>query len=98
MPTVGLLATLVAKPGKEDELGSLLTSALPLAEAEPDTNAWFAIRIDTSTFGVFDVFPGEEGRQAHLNGQIAAALMDHADELLAVPPDIKPVDVLAAKL
>ena len=98
MVTVGLLATLVAKPGKEDELGSFLSSALPLAEAEPETTAWFAIRIDQATFGIFDVFPGEDGRQAHLDGKIAAALMARADELLAAPPDIKPIDLLAAKL
>ena len=98
MVTVGLLATLVAKPGKEEELGSFLASALPLAEAEPDTTAWFAIKIDDSTYGIFDVFPSDDGRQAHLSGPIAAALMEKADELLASPPDIKPIDVLAAKL
>lgn len=98
MFTVGLLATLVAKPGKEDELAAFLASALPLAEAEPETTAWFAIKIDASTFGIFDAFPSDDGRQAHLGGPIAAALMSKADELLASPPDIKPVDVLAAKL
>jgi len=98
MVTVGLLATLVAKPGKEEELAAFLASALPLAQAEPDTTAWFAIKLDESTFGIFDVFPGAEGRQAHLDGPIAAALMSKADELLASPPDIKPIDVLAAKL
>ncbi len=98
MVTVGLLATLVAKPGKEDELAAFLASALPLAEAEPDTTAWFAIKIDASTFGIFDAFPSTDGREAHLGGPIAAALMSKADELLASPPDIKPVDVLAAKL
>lgn len=98
MVTVGLLATLVAKPGKEGELASFLKSALPLAEAEADTTAWFAIKLDDSTYGIFDVFPGAEGRQAHLDGPIAAALMEQADELLSSPPDIKPIDVLAAKL
>ncbi len=98
MVTVGLLATMTAKPGKEQELASFLTSALPLAEAEAETTAWFAIRIDDSTFGIFDVFPGAEGRQAHLDGPIASALMAKADELLASPPEIKPIDVLAAKL
>lgn len=98
MVTVGLLATLSAKPGKEDELASFLKSALPLAEAEADTTAWFAIKLDDSTYGIFDVFPGAEGRQAHLDGPIAAALMEQADELLSSPPDIKPIDVLAAKL
>ena len=98
MVTVGLLATLKAKPGKERELSEFLASALPLAEAEPDTAAWFAIKIDDATFGIFDVFPDDSGRQAHLGGPIAAALMDRADELLASPPEIQPIDVLAAKL
>ena len=98
MVTVGLLATLNAKPGKEDDLASFLESALPLAQAEDDTIAWFAIKIDNSTYGIFDVFPGPDGRQAHLDGPIAAALMANADDLLSSPPDIKPIDVLAAKL
>lgn len=98
MVTVGLLATLSAKPGREEELAKFLAGALPLAEAEPETSAWFAIKIDASTYGIFDVFPGADGRQAHLDGPIAAALMAKADELLSSPPDIKPIDVLAAKL
>ena len=98
MVTVWLLATLKAKPGKEDELADFLRSALPLAQAEPDTTAWFAIQLDDATFGIFDVFPSQEGRQAHLDGPIAAALMSKADELLSAPPDIKPIDVLADKL
>ena len=96
MVKVALLVTLHARPGKEDELASLLTTALPLAEAEPATAAWFAIRLGPSEFGIFDAFPDDAGRQAHLNGAIAAALMGKADELLAAPPDIRPVDVLAA--
>jgi len=98
MVTVGLLVTVTAKPGKEDELATFLSSALPLAEEEPATTAWFAVEIDDATFGIFDVFPDDDGRQAHLGGPIAAALMERADELLASPPDIKPIDVLAAKL
>jgi quinol monooxygenase YgiN len=98
MVTVGILATLTAKPGKEDELAEFLRSALPLAEGEPDTTAWFAIKIDESRFGIFDVFPTTDGRQAHLDGPIAAALLAKADELLREPPDIRPVEVLAAKL
>lgn len=98
MVTVGLLVTLKAKPGKEAELASFLEGALPLAQQENDTTAWFAIKIDESTYGVFDVFPGDEGRQAHLNGPIAAALMEKADDLLSSAPDIKPIDILAAKL
>ena len=98
MVTVGLLATLHAKPGREDELATFLEEALALAEAERETTAWFAIKIDESTFGIFDVFPNREGRQAHLDGHIAAALMENANTLLSTPPDIKPIDVLAAKL
>ena len=98
MVKVGLLVTLVAKAGKEEELGQFLESALPLAQAEPETAAWFAIKIDETTFGIFDAFPSATGRDAHLNGPIAAALMAKADELLASPPDIRTVDVLAAKL
>jgi quinol monooxygenase YgiN len=98
MVTVGLLATLRAKPGREDDLASFLKSALPLAEAEDDTIAWFAIKIDDTTFGIFDVFPGPEGRQTHLDGPIAAELMSKADDLLSSAPDIRPIDVLAAKL
>jgi quinol monooxygenase YgiN len=98
MVTVGLLVTLSAKSGKEEELAAFLASAQPLAEAEPDTTAWFAVQIDSSTFGIFDVFPSDSGRQAHLGGPIAAALMAKAGELLSSPPDIKQIDVLAAKL
>lgn len=98
MVTVGLLARLEAKPGKENELASFLRGALPLAEQELATVAWFAIRIGPATFGIFDVFPDDAGRQAHLNGPIAAALMQRASELLAEPPKIENIDVMAAKL
>jgi quinol monooxygenase YgiN len=98
MVTVGYLATLKAQPGKEAELAEFLRGALPLAQSENDTTAWFAIQIDANTFGIFDVFPDEGGRQAHINGAIAAALMSRADELLSSPPEIRPIDVLAAKL
>ena len=87
-----------AKPGKEQELSDFLAGALPLAEDEPATTAWFAIRLGASTFGIFDVFPDEAGRDAHLSGPIAAALMANASELLAKPPVIEKLDVLAAKL
>jgi quinol monooxygenase YgiN len=95
---VGLLVTLEAKPGKEAEVAEFLTGALPLAQDEPDTVAWFAIKIDDSHYGVVDFFGSDDGRQAHLNGPIAAALMEKADELLASPPDIRPIDAMAAKL
>ena len=98
MVHVALLARLEAKPGKEAEVASLLTGALALANAEPATTVWFALRLGPSTFGIFDAFPDEEGRKAHLAGPIAAALMAKAPELLARAPTIEPVEVLAAKL
>jgi quinol monooxygenase YgiN len=96
--SVGLWVRLVARPGKEAELASFLAGALPLANQEPYTVAWFAIRLAPDVFAIHDVFPDESGRQAHLNGPIAAALMARAGELLAEPPKIENVDVLAAKL
>jgi quinol monooxygenase YgiN len=98
MVKVALLARLVAKPGKEEEVASFLAGALPLAQAEPGTIVWFALRLSKNEFGIFDAFPDEAGRKAHLNGPIAAALMAKASELLAQPPKIEPVDLLAAKL
>ena len=95
---VGLLARIVAKPGKEDEVAAFLAGALPLAEAEPATTVWFAIRLGPQEFAIFDAFADDRGRQAHLRGSIAAALMARADELLAEPPRIDSVDILAAKL
>ncbi len=98
MVHVALLARLEAKPGKEEAVAALLKGALPLANAEPATTVWFALKLGPSTFGIFDAFADESGRQAHLAGQIAAALMAKAPELLAQPPTIERVDVLAAKL
>ena len=98
MVTVGLLVRLEAKPGKESEVESFLKSGLALVEEEPETTAWFAIRMGQSTFGIFDAFPDESGRKAHLNGKVAAALMAKASDLLAQPPVIEKVDVLAVKL
>ena len=98
MVHVALLVRLHAKPGKEPELAAFLESGLALAQQEPETTAWFALRLGPSTFGIFDAFPGEAGRKAHLAGPIAAALMAKAPELLAEPPQIEQVDVLAAKL
>ena len=98
MVRVALLARLEAKPGKEDEVAALLTGALPLANAEPATTVWFALKLGPTTFGIFDAFADDAGRQAHLAGRIAAALMAKAPELLAEAPTIEPVDILAAKL
>jgi quinol monooxygenase YgiN len=98
MVKVALFVRLEAKPGKEKEVESFLLSGLPIVQAEPATTAWFGIRLGPSTFGIFDAFPDEAGRQAHLTGRVAAALMAKAGELLAKPPSIENVDVLAAKL
>ena len=89
---------LEAKPGKEKEVENFLVSGLPIVNEEPDTTAWFGIRLGPSTFGIFDAFPDEAGRQAHLSGKVAAALMEKAGELFSEPPSIENVDVLAAKL
>ena len=97
MVKFALLARLEAKPGKEQDVENLLKSALPLAQDEEDTISWYALKIGPSTYGIFDTFNGEDGREAHLNGSIAAALMEHAGELLAVPPTIEKVDLLAVK-
>jgi quinol monooxygenase YgiN len=96
--TKALYVTLEAKPGKEKELEQFLNGGLPIVQEEPATIAWFAIRIGPSKFGIFDAFPDEAGRQAHLTGRVAAALIAKAPELLAKPPSIEKVDVLAAKL
>lgn len=96
--TTALLVRLEARPGKEEEVANFLSGALSIVEGEPATVAWFAIRMGPSTFGIFDVFPDDAGRQAHLSGQVAAALMARADELFSQPPDIQQIDVLASKL
>jgi len=98
MVKVALYVRLEAKPGKEQEVADFLRSGLPLAQEEPATTAWFALQMGPSTFGIFDAFPDDAGRDAHLAGRIAAALMAKASDLLSVPPSISKVDVLAAKL
>lgn len=98
MVNVALYVRLEAKPGKEAEVEALIKSSLPIVEGEPETTAWFGIRLGPSTFGIFDVFPDENGREAHLKGRVAAALMAKAPDLLAKSPVIEKVDVLAAKL
>ena len=95
MVTVGVLARLEAKPGKEEEVARFLEGALPLAQQEEATTAWFALQVDPSTFAIVDAFPDQAGRQAHLEGAVAAALFGKADELLAAPPSVEQVDVLA---
>lgn len=98
MIKLGLLATLEAKAGKEHEVAAFLESALPLVEAERGTVAWFALKISPTTFGIFDVFRDEVGRDAHLSGEVAKALMAKAPALFSAAPKIEKVDVLASKL
>jgi quinol monooxygenase YgiN len=98
MVSVALFVRLEAKPGKEKEVEDFLRGGLPIVQEEPATTAWFGIRLGPTTFGIFDAFPDEAGRQAHLAGRVAAALMARASELFAQPPAIEKFDVLTAKL
>jgi quinol monooxygenase YgiN len=98
MPKLALLARFEAKPGKEAEVARFLQAALEMARQEPTTLMWFALQLGPSTFGVFDGFADEAGRQVHLNGPIAQALMAKAPELFSTPPSIEPVTLLGAKL
>jgi quinol monooxygenase YgiN len=95
---VALWVRLEAKPGQEKAVADFLRGGLAIVEEEPATTAWFAIQMAPSTFGIFDAFPNQAGREAHLSGRVAAALMAKAPELLAKPPSIEKIDVLAAKL
>jgi quinol monooxygenase YgiN len=97
MVSFAILATLQAKPDKVTAVSDMLKGAVALAQAEEQTVSWYALQMGETTFGVFDTFEDEAGREAHLNGQIAAALMAHADELLSEPPKLEMVTVLAAK-
>jgi quinol monooxygenase YgiN len=98
MIKVALYVRLEAKPGKEKDVEMFLKGGLPIVQEERDTVAWFGLRLGPSTFGIFDVFPDEKGRDAHLSGRVAKALMEKAPDLLAKPPIIEKIDVLAAKL
>lgn len=98
MVTKALYVRLQAKPGREADVESFLRGGLPIVEQEPGTTAWFAIRMGPSTFGIFDAFPDEAGRRAHLAGDVAQALKERASELFSEPPAIEEIDVLAAKL
>ena len=98
MLTRSLFVRLEAKPGKEDEVAAFLRQGLQLAQEETTTPLWFALRLGPTTFAIFDAFADETGRQRHLNGPVAAALMANASSLLATPPVIEHLDVLGAKL
>lgn len=97
MVNVVLLVRLEAKPGKEQEVAKLLENGLQMVEEEPATVAWFAVRFGVTTFGIFDAFPDDAGRQAHLAGRVAAALKEN-DYLFETTPLLETADVLAAKL
>jgi quinol monooxygenase YgiN len=98
MYTLALFARLEAKPGKENDVAKFLETGLALANQEVTTPLWFALRLGPTTFGVFDAFTDESGRQAHLSGPIAKALMAKAPELFSKPPAIEQIEVLGAKL
>jgi quinol monooxygenase YgiN len=98
MTKLALYVELKARAGKEDDVAEFLKSAQSLVEAEPETIVWFAVRFDHNTFAIFDAFDSDAGRQAHLNGKVAAALMARADELFETPPQIKMPEVLADRL
>ncbi|WP_059412951.1 putative quinol monooxygenase [Cupriavidus basilensis] len=98
MVKFALWVPLHAKPGKEKEVEAFLLGGLPLVQAETGTTAWFALKLGPSTYGIFDAFSDEAGRDAHLSGKVAEALMAKAPDLFADPPSINKLDVLAAKL
>ena len=98
MTAKALYVRLEAKPGKEAEVEAFLEGGAALVGDEPKTVAWFAIRMGPSTFGIFDAFDDESGRDAHLSGEVAKALMARADELLSQAPSINKIDVIADKL
>jgi quinol monooxygenase YgiN len=96
MVKVGLFVRLEAAPGREAAVATFLRNGLDLVQQEPETTVWYALQLGPSTFGIFDAFEDESGREAHLNGAVAEGLSDNAD-LFAEPPAIEQVDVLAAK-
>lgn len=97
MEKVALFVRMEAKPGKEQEVERFLEAGLSLVMEEPQTTSWYGIRLGPSTFGIFDAFPDESAREAHLSGKVAAALMARSGELFARPPSIEKVEVLAEK-
>lgn len=97
MEKLALLVKLEAKPGKEEDVENFLKSGLELVNQEPGTKAWYALKLGPSTFGIFDTFEDETGRDAHLSGKVAEALMANAEALLSSPPTIEKVELLVVK-
>lgn len=97
MDKFALLALLTAKAGKEKEVEEFLKSAQPMAAREPGTSTWYAVKMGPNKFGIFDTFKQEEGRDAHLNGDIAKALFAKAEELFSTPPQVEMLEILASK-
>lgn len=98
MIQVALSVVVQARPGKEEDVADFLRGARAVVEQEPGTRAWFALRLDGSTFGIFDVFPDDDARRAHLSGGVGQALAARAGELFGEEPRIQEIDVLAYKL
>ena len=97
MPKLALYVPLKAKPGRESDIAAFLKSALPLVQDEPGTLTWYAIEEGPGAYAIFDTFDTQEDRQAHLDGKVAAALMEKAEDLFAEPPQIHKLTLLAAK-
>lgn len=97
MDKFAILALLEARPGKEQEVEAFLKSAQPLAEQEPATTTWYAVKLGPARFGIFDTFQTEEGRTAHVSGAIAKALFARAEELFATPPQVEMLEIIASK-
>ena len=97
-PKLGIVVRMQAKPGKEAELEQFLTSGLAIAQGEPLTLQWYALKLDASHFAIFDTFAAQQGREAHLNGDLAKALFSKVDELMVGKPTVEMTEVLAAKL
>lgn len=97
MPKVALWVELNAKAGKERDLEEFLKAAQPLAEREKGTVSWYVVKMGPANFGIFDTFADETGRKAHLDGEIAKALMSRSKELLSADPKIHQIDIIAAK-
>jgi quinol monooxygenase YgiN len=97
MDKVAILALLTAKAGKEKEVEEFLKSAQPLAEREPGTTTWYAVKLGDNRFAIFDTFKDEAGRNAHFTGEIAKALFARAEELFSTPPAVEKLEILASK-